>query len=182
MKRRKIHGRINQWQLITVIYTSIQKISAKVWTYSFVAVILHPHHRMTFHEWIKNISPAVNREETVCFRNHEGSHYDAMPSVWKNMSVLFRRKVMCIIDSFLKEAPTGKYPWTKKMFFLSFIFSLDEIPKIDICHMETDEYPEVTEGRRRLIAVMFLNLRWHLRMLPLLIMMLLRMKRMGVVY
>ena len=45
---RKVHGRINQWQLIMVIPTAIQKNSAKFWTYSFVAVNLHPHHRMMF--------------------------------------------------------------------------------------------------------------------------------------
>ena len=64
LERRKVHGRINQWHIIMVIYTSIQNIPAKVWTYSFVAVNLHPHHRMMFHDWIKNISPAVKTGET----------------------------------------------------------------------------------------------------------------------
>ena len=59
LARRKVHGRINQWQLIMVISTAIQNIPEKFWTDSFVAVKLHPHHRMTFHEWIKNSSPAV---------------------------------------------------------------------------------------------------------------------------
>ena len=31
--------------------------------------------------------------------------------------------------------------------------SLDEIPKIKICHMVAKDHPEVIEGRRRLIAV-----------------------------
>ena len=70
LARRKVHGRINQWQLIMVISTAIQNISAKVWTDSFVAVNLHPHHRMTFHDWIKNISPAVKTVEKEYFRNH----------------------------------------------------------------------------------------------------------------
>ena len=39
------------------------------------------------------------------------------------------------------------------MFCLSFVFSLEEIPKIKICHMVAKEHPEVIEGRRRLIAV-----------------------------
>ena len=30
LARRKVHGRINQWQLIMVISTAIQNISAKV--------------------------------------------------------------------------------------------------------------------------------------------------------
>ena len=39
------------------------------------------------------------------------------------------------------------------MFCLSFVFSLDEIPKIKLFHMVAKKHPEVTEGRRRLIAV-----------------------------
>ena len=59
LAQQKVHGQINQWQIIMVISTAIQNIPAKVWTDSFVAVNLHPHHRMTFHDWIKKISPAV---------------------------------------------------------------------------------------------------------------------------
>ena len=32
-------------------------------------------------------------------------------------------------------------------------FPLDQIPKINICHMVAKEYTEVNEGRRRLISV-----------------------------
>ena len=32
-------------------------------------------------------------------------------------------------------------------------FSLNEIPKIKICHMVAKEHPDVIEGRQRLIAV-----------------------------
>ena len=45
---RKIRGRIKQWQLVLIISTAIQNIPAKVWTDTFVAVNLHPRHRMTF--------------------------------------------------------------------------------------------------------------------------------------
>ena len=40
-----------------------------------------------------------------------------------------------------------------KYFFSRSFFSLDEIPKIKICHMVAKEHPEVIEGRRRLIAM-----------------------------
>ena len=99
-----------------VISKDIQKISAKVWTDSFVAVNLNPHHRMRFPEWIKNISPAVKTGETAYFRKYEGSYYDAMPSLWKKMYVPGRREVMCIIDRFFREAPPGEYPWKKENF------------------------------------------------------------------
>ena len=68
---------------------------------------------MTFPDWIKKISPAVKTGETAYFQNHEGSYYDAMPSLWKNMYVPVRREVMCIIDRFFREAPPGESPWTK---------------------------------------------------------------------
>ena len=48
LARRKVHGQITQWQLIMVIYTAIQNFFAKAWTDYFVAVNLHPHHRMMF--------------------------------------------------------------------------------------------------------------------------------------
>ena len=103
-----------------IISTSIQKNPAKVCTDSFVAVNLNPHHCMTFTDWIKNISPAVNTGETEYSQNHEGSCYDAMSSVWKKMSVPVRREVMCIIYCFVDEDPPGKSPWT--IFFVSHFF------------------------------------------------------------
>ena len=66
------------------------KNPARVWIDSFVSINLHPHHCMTFPDWIKNISPAVNTGETEYFRNHEDSYYDAIISVWKMMSVPVR--------------------------------------------------------------------------------------------
>ena len=88
-----------------IISTSIQHIPAKVWIDSFVAINLHPHHRMTFLDWIKKISPAVKTGETEFFLNYEGSYYDAMPYFWKKIYVPVLREVMCIIDRFFKDAP-----------------------------------------------------------------------------
>ena len=79
--RRKVRGQINQWKISMIISKAIQNIPAKVWTDSFVAVNLNPHHRMTFPDWIKKISLAVNMGETAYFRNHECSYYYAMPYV-----------------------------------------------------------------------------------------------------
>ena len=123
--RQKVHGQINQWHLIMIISIAIQDIPAKVCTDSFVAVNLYPRHRITFHEWIKNISPAVKTGETAYFRNHEGSYYDSMSSVWKNMYIPVQRDVMCIIECFVEEAAPGKSPWTKEMFcsLVCFYFS-----------------------------------------------------------
>ena len=68
------------------------------------------------------------------------------------MSAHVRREVMCIIDCYFKEALPGKSPLEKTKCFVSrSFFSLDEIPKIKICHMLVKEHSEVIEGRRRLI-------------------------------
>ena len=83
LARKKVHGHISQWQLIAVISASIQNIPAKVCKDSFVAVNLHSCHRMTFHDCIKKISPAVKTGEKEYFRNNEGSYYDDMQLIWK---------------------------------------------------------------------------------------------------
>ena len=87
-----------------IISTAIHNIPAKFWTDYFVAVNLHPHHRMNFTDWIKNISPAIKTVETAHFKKIEGSYYDAMPYIWKQLSVPVWRYVMFIIDIFVKEA------------------------------------------------------------------------------
>ena len=71
-----------------IISTGTEKISSKVWIDSFVPLNLNPHHRMNFTDLINKIAPAVNTGETVYFRYHKGSYYDAMPSVLKNMTVI----------------------------------------------------------------------------------------------
>ena len=98
---------------------------------------------MMFNERIKKFSPDVKTVETAYFRNHEGSDYDTMPSVSKNMYVPVRRELICIIDPFFKEAPPGKSTWEKKCFVSCLFFSLYEIPKIKICHIVAKEHPEV---------------------------------------
>ena len=108
---------------------------------------------MTFKDSIKNISTAVKTGETAYFWNHEGSYYDALTSVWKNMPVPVQREVMCIIERFAKDATPDKSPSTKKCFVSRSFFSLDEISKIKICHMVAKELPEVIEGMQSLIAV-----------------------------
>ena len=86
------------------------KIPAKVWADSFVDVNLNPHHRLSISGWINKIAAAVKTGETAYFWNHKGYYYYVMPSVWKNMTVIKRREVMYVIDSFTAETPHGKSP------------------------------------------------------------------------
>ena len=78
---------MNPLEVVTPL-SIYQNMPAKFFTYSFVAVNLHPHHRLSFSFWVKKIAPAVRTVETAYFRNHKGCYYDAMPSVWKNMTVI----------------------------------------------------------------------------------------------
>ena len=71
-EQKNIHGRINQWQFIMIIYIDIENIPSKVFIDYFVAIKLHPHQLMTSPEGINNISPAVKTGETAYFLNHEG--------------------------------------------------------------------------------------------------------------
>ena len=62
---------------------------------------------------------------------------------------------MSIIDCFDAETPHDKSLWTKK--YLICFVSLDQIPKINICHMFAITNPEVIEERQQLIAMDALN-------------------------
>ena len=89
---------------------------------------------------IKKVPLAVNTGDAEHFQSHEGSHYDDILSLWKNMYVPVQREVMFIFDRFVEETPPGKYPWTKEFFCLSFLFSpLDQITNINIFHMVAKE-------------------------------------------
>ena len=54
---------------------------------------------------------------------------------------------MSIIDLFTADTPNGKSPWMKQLFWSLIRFvSLDQTPKIKICHMVASEHPEVIRG------------------------------------
>ena len=67
--------------------------------------------------------------EKSYFRNHEGSHYYAMPHVWKKMYVPVLGEVMFIIDIFVYDTPPGKYPHKKESFLSLVRFSSRPITK-----------------------------------------------------
>ena len=74
MAWRKVHGQINQWHLIFIVSAAIQNISAKVWTYFFVYVNLHPYQILSFSNWIKKIIPDIKIGEAAYFWNHKESY------------------------------------------------------------------------------------------------------------
>ena len=48
VERQKVNSHINHWNLIVIISTSIQNISFKFCTYSFVAINLCPSNNFVF--------------------------------------------------------------------------------------------------------------------------------------
>ena len=64
------------------------------------------------------------------------------------MMVIKQIYVIYIIDCFDTENPGGKYPWTKKNVFLSFVFFPRPNYQDKICHMVTRKHTKVIEGRR----------------------------------
>ena len=48
MAQQEFPGRFTKWQLRMIIFTATQNIPARVWIYYFVAVNLHPYHRLLF--------------------------------------------------------------------------------------------------------------------------------------
>ena len=65
-----------------------QTVSFKVCIDFFVAVNIYHHQHFSFDECIQNIASAVKTGEATYFLNHEGSYYDDILSVWKNMTVI----------------------------------------------------------------------------------------------
>ena len=64
---------------------------------------------------------------------------------------------MCIIYLFDEETHPDKSTWKKENVCLLFVFSIEQIPKIDILHMLAKKHPELIEGGQRLIAVYVLD-------------------------
>ena len=77
----KVNGWTNQWQLVMIISTSIQNISAKLCTDSFVATNIHPNHYYYFSYLIKNIAPYLDMGDTYYFSNYKGSYYNSITSI-----------------------------------------------------------------------------------------------------
>ena len=159
MARLKVHGQIIQWNLIMIIYIAIQNISAKAWIDFFIYVNIHPHHRLSFPDWINNIAPAIKTGEIAYFRNHRrgGSYYDDIPSLCKFMTVINWIEVILLLIALPQWLLMVKCMDIAKYFFSqSFCFPSPNLQD-KIWHMVASENPEVIEGRRHLIFTDVLN-------------------------
>ena len=131
MAHRTINGLINQYQIIIIIYKSIQNLSSKFWINYFFSVNLHYNHSLSFAECIKKIAPDVKTGDTAYFCKHQGFYCDALLSVWKNKIIIKQSQLIYIIDRFSSETPHGKSRWTEiNVLSLIRFAALGQIPRI----------------------------------------------------
>jgi hypothetical protein len=140
--RPHIGVRLDQWYLITIAIEALKKIKPAVWVESFKKDNLHPQHRVTFDVWLKKIDSKLFSGEFFASRN---SLFDAMPAVWKNLSVEDRHAVVSVIDRFYKDkALDGRPIWTtKNVLRLVEYVALDDVKKLLYCYLAAKQDPSV---------------------------------------
>ena len=140
--RPHIGVRLDQWYLITIAIEALKKIKPAAWVESFTKVNLHPRHRVPFDIWLKKIDGKLSSGEFFAQRT---SLFDAMPAVWKNMSIDDRHAVVSVIDSFYKDATMeGKPVWTTmNVLRLGKYVPLGDVGKLRCCYLAAKRDPSV---------------------------------------
>ncbi len=109
-------------------------------------VNLHPHRRIPIDEWLKKIDAKIQTGERF-FKERDNNLFDAMPAVWRNLSVESRHAVVSTIDDFIGNTPKGKMAWsTANSRKLMKYCSLNDIPKMRASYMMAKIDPEVIVG------------------------------------
>ncbi|KAI2498520.1 hypothetical protein MHU86_15980 [Fragilaria crotonensis] len=140
--RPHIGVRLDQWFLIGVAIEALKKIKASAWIESFKKVNLHPVHRVPFDVWLKKIDSTLSGGEFFASRT---SLFDAMPVMWKSMSVEDRHAVVSIIDSFYNDtALEGQLVWTtQNVLRLVKYVPLADVGKLRCCYLAAKRDPSV---------------------------------------
>ena len=109
--RPHIRSRLDQWYLITIAIEALKLIKPSAWVESFTKVNLHPRFRMSFDLWLRKIDEKLTNRK---FFTNRTSLFDAMPAVWKKLSVEDRHAVVALIDGFYASNEFQEVPiWTK---------------------------------------------------------------------
>ena len=107
---------------------------------------LHPHRRIPIDEWLKKIDAKIQTGERF-FKERDNNLFDAMPAVWRNLSVESRHAVVSTIDDFIGNTPEGKTAWSaENSRKLMKYCSLDDIPKMRASYMMAKIDPGVVVG------------------------------------
>ena len=100
-RRSHVSPIIDQWHLVLVGLAMLRDCSASnAWENSFIAVNMHPLHRVSFEDWLIKIAPAVRAAEK--FETEVIDDFALLPAEWKRQPLKFRQKWLAIID---EESP-----------------------------------------------------------------------------
>jgi len=104
---------MNQYHLIAAMAAPVSSFDGVIWSKSFQAVNMHPHHRLSKEDWLNKIhSHLVTGAEA--FHADDYSSYDAMPAAWKKLPVPVRQEIIRMIDVFHDNSLPGEPVWTKE--------------------------------------------------------------------
>lgn len=145
--RRPIGIAMDQWYLITIALEAQLKVPPGTWSESFRKVNLHPDDRVPFDEWMRILDRrGVLTNTSQAFFDGRTTLYDAMPALWKHLSVTDRQSVIDIIDKVYSTARPGDRVWTKKnVLDLAKFVGLDEVFKLRACYIAAKKDPSVIE-------------------------------------
>lgn len=97
LRRSHISPVIDQWMLVLVVLAMLRDCrDSQVWENSFVAVNMHPHHRVPFDDWLLKIAPFVQAAEK--FENEVVDDFAMLPTEWRTKPLSLRKKWIQIID------------------------------------------------------------------------------------
>ena len=88
---------IDQWVLVLVGLSMIRDCDSRdVWESSFIAVNMHPHHRVNLEDWLEKIAPDVRA--AAKFEKEHVDYNSLLPRVWKEQSEVKRQTWMKMIE------------------------------------------------------------------------------------
>ena len=97
IRRSHINPVIDGWMLVLVGLQMLRDCSvSRVWENSFVAVNLHPLHRISLSEWLEKIAHFVNGADK--FEQEHIDERELLPTEWKERPLTTRQQWVKIID------------------------------------------------------------------------------------
>lgn len=97
VRRSHITPIIDQWMLVLVVLAMLRDCrETRVWENSFVAVNLHPHHRISFDDWLCKICPFVQAANK--FEQEIIDDFALLPSEWRKLPIELRQRWLKVCD------------------------------------------------------------------------------------
>ena len=140
------HGPVGQYELILIINTSLNKVDPMKWRTSHIRVNACPSQLIPFDQWVKKHAEQVSAADR--FFASRSSLFDAMPAVWKHMTVEERHQFASLMKGF--EAEAAKDPklgvWrignVRRVMELGFV-NYEDLPKLRASYLTSKEDPSV---------------------------------------